>query len=919
MARLVISQNERILLHLAEFDRHRDDPGVPLAVSQEGIAQRLDTQVHNASRALASLEAEGLVFDRLAHVRGAPKRRRAYFLSDRGRAAAHTIRSDIGKRKLMLEHAGMVQELTVDEAVRKLGPILGRPPGFAEVVELGRQFDTVLSSALISGEIVEKPQLEFMMRTHGRPKVESFFGREKEQKTLEEAISGRNVSAILVHGIPGVGKSTLASRVFESLVGKRHLFWYSFREWDSELSLLSALGDFLISVGHANLASAIKRGTSASELFGPLSIDLAECNPVLFLDDVQKPAREPSTALAMLSEAAKSSGTTKLIMISRVVPSFFSKATPGNLVIQLAGLDRDSAWRLAQSLNAEDGVRLVEESHGHPLLLMLMARFGQAQAKGDIISFIEREVYSSSSREEREALELISVYRHPAPLDALPGVDYATIAGLRKRALVAEQEEGISTHDLIREFFLNHMNSDVKATQHSKAARYCEKQDGVEWKLEALNHYIEAGDWASAGKVSVANATDLAKEFPDDTLLLVSKLNMDSLPKNERAEITFLRGQLHESLGRPGEALFDFEMSLSYLDAEADTERRAIVIETVAKLQSLAKRWSESLSGYDKALKLYEKSDDVDGQIREWMNMGGVFRQRGDFEDARGAYSKALELATRKENRQSQAACLNNLALLLWDEGNQRDAEIRLKESIKLAHAVKDHAGEASALENLSNLMRSQGRMDDAASLMIESSEAFMRAGEIADFKRLQATCAEMFGIRGRLKEGIGLCEKVLKQPEYRRRRGLFQKAQRHALGDISLSSTLVELLRASGELKAAGTEASRYVSIAESMGDHALVAKGKILISMIKEDSGDLEAAAGALGEAESLLRADGNSNGLIAVHMRLGTIEEKRGNYSAAVKQYQEAARHAELVDDKYALTLARDNIASIAKGDQ
>jgi len=86
----------------------------------------------------------------------------------------------------------------------------------------------------------------------------------------------------------------------------------------------------------------------------------------------------------------------------------------------------------------------------------------------------------------------------------------------------------------------------------------------------------------------------------------------------------------------------------------------------------------------------------------------------------------------------------------------------------------------------------------------------------------------------------------------------------------------------------------------------------------MIKEYSGDLEAAAGALGEAESLLRADGNGNGLIAVHVRLGTIEEKRGNYSAAVKQYQEAARHVELVDDKYALTLARDNIASIAKWD-
>src|SRR4030042_1455120 len=99
MARLVISQNERILLHLAEFDRYRDEAEVPMGVSQEGISERLQTQVHNASRALASLQAEGLVFDRLSHVRGAPKRRRAYFLTEKGRQAAQTIRADVGRRK----------------------------------------------------------------------------------------------------------------------------------------------------------------------------------------------------------------------------------------------------------------------------------------------------------------------------------------------------------------------------------------------------------------------------------------------------------------------------------------------------------------------------------------------------------------------------------------------------------------------------------------------------------------------------------------------------------------------------------------------------------------------------------------------------------------------------------------------------
>ena len=84
MPRPVVSQNERLLLHLLELDDHREEREVPRGASQEGIASRLGTQVHNASRALSVLESEGLVMDRLAHIRGAPKRRRAYFLTEKG-------------------------------------------------------------------------------------------------------------------------------------------------------------------------------------------------------------------------------------------------------------------------------------------------------------------------------------------------------------------------------------------------------------------------------------------------------------------------------------------------------------------------------------------------------------------------------------------------------------------------------------------------------------------------------------------------------------------------------------------------------------------------------------------------------------------------------------------------------------------
>ncbi len=915
MARLVISQNERLLLHLADLDRFRDDAEVPMAASQEGIAQRLQIQVHNASRALASLQVEGLVADRLAHVRGAPRRRRAYFLTEKGRQAAQAIRADVTKRSVVLEHDGKVQEIPFEEAVRRASSAVGITSSFTEMIDIARAND------VITLESMKKPRdapisSVFIVRAHGKPKVDSFFGREAERGIVSDALAGKDTRAILIWGMPGIGKSTLASKVFDESSGKRSMFWYSFRDWDTEASFESALIDFLTACGRHSVASASKRGGPVTELFVPLVNDLSGVELVLFLDDVQKPMKQSMAIFQVLLEATRTAKTSRLFLMSRSIPSYFSKTDSGNLAIELSGLDRDSAWKMAQSLNARDTASLIDASHGHPLLLTLMARGVVGESKGDVASFIEREVYSTVTDQERGVLELLSVFRHPIPLEAIDKVDSVVVSGLRQRALLMEQEEGIWTHDLLREFFSSRLSAAAKATLHRNAAAYCEGRRDIEWRLEALFHSVEAGDWEPARLIALSNAQELAKEFPEETLSLVSRIPRGSSAPRDHAELLFMRGQLRESLGHSDQALVDFDESLSLLRAEGDADKRALVLEAVAKTQSQVERLSESLSAHEKALRLYDESGDKEGQAREWMNIGGVYRQRGDHERARDAYSKALSLAAMEEDRPAQAACMNNLAMLDWDEGRLRDAETRLKESVKLAHAVRDHAGEARSLENMAELYRVQLRLAETTSLLLESSEAFRRAGELVEFKRLQAAGAASIGQQGRHAEGIALCHEVLQRPELRRRKGLFQKSPRHDKGDLALSGTLIDLMRELGDLKGAQKELSRFAAFADELGDANAIAKGLLLQALLHEDSGDLDAAASSMAEAESLLRATGNSEGLIAVHMRWGTVEEKKGNDSEAARHYQEAARHAETINNNYALELALENLESVKK---
>ncbi|HEX7392941.1 MAG TPA: tetratricopeptide repeat protein [Thermoplasmata archaeon] len=914
MARLAMSQNERLLLHLWEMDKYRDEPEVPLAASQEGIAQVLQVQVHNASRALSSLQAEGLVSDRLTHVRGAPRRRRAYSLTDKGRSAAQAIKSDVMKRAVALESDGKVQEMTVEDALRKISSLVGITPSLTAFVDVARVNDLVVADSFAALQ-AQKPAQEFPIAQQGRPKVEAFFGREKELKSMTDALADSSVSAVLLWGMPGIGKSTLASRAFDEMAGKRPLFWFSFREWDTETSFLIALAAFLSSNGRNGTESALRRGSHAGDMFLPLSSDLSSGNIALFLDDVQKGERLASTVLSMLLEAAKASQSAKVVMIARSVPSFFSKTAPGNLAFEISGLDRDSAWKLAQSLDAKEAVKVVSESHGHPLLIRLMARGGATEAKGDVLSFIEREVYSALNERERRVLEQLSIFRHPVKLDALEGLDYSAIVVLKQRALIVEQESGLWTHDLLREFMSARLTASAKSELHSGAARYCAGNPGVEWKLETLHHLAEAEDWVAAVVVAIANANELSKEFPEETLALLSRVPEGTGVSGQFAELLFIRGQLNEILGRREDALADFEQSLSLLgDGQSGT--RAIVLEAVAKLHSQIERLTESLAVHQNALKLYEKSDDKGGQTREWLNIAGVYRKRADWTKAREADNKALTLATMQEDRSAQAACLNNLALLDWDEGRLRDAEVRLRESVRLSHLVKDHLGEANGLENLAMLSKAQNRLSDASNLLLESSEAFRRAGELSESKRLQAVCAASLGEQGRFEPGIELCEKALARPELRRRKGLFQRSPRYDRGDLALASALTDLLRESGDYRRARKELAGFNLMATAIGDPVELARGSMMAAMIDEGSGELDDAVKHLGEAETLLAQTGDHGGLVAVHMRLGIVDEKRDDYSGAAKHYEEAARHADFTGDAYAKSVAEESLAMVRK---
>jgi len=912
MARLVVSQNERLLLHLLDLDKCRDSAQVPFGLCQEGIAKALKTKVHNVSRALTPLEAEGLVTDRLAHVQSAPRRRRIYSLTEKGRQTAESVRSRVEAECVAWQKDGETKQMPISDVIRQVSLTSGRIPSVLEVVELARRDKSLASSlfGLQDGAAVDSQLI--IERSHGRPVIGEFFGRAKEINLLTDALSGQALSTIHVHGMPGIGKSTLMSKVFEGTSGKMSQLWYTFREWDTERSFLDTLSDFLSELGGRNLGRSLRSGVVTPDLFSTLVKDFKQTDFALFLDDVHKVASRMELLLTMLIDAARITGSSKVVLISRTALQFVPKDVRQCLSIEVNELDSKSAEALVLNAGVEDPKGILKDSHGHPMLLSLMVSRGTGGGRRDVIDFVDSEVYSSLSSEERSAIELLSVFKHPVPVEALLGVDYSSISQLRRKSLVTEQDEGVWLHDLLREYFVARLGSGRKAEVHMVAGTYCESRLGAEWMLEAMHHFVEAGSWDDASRVAIDSGPELAMEFASETLELTSRIVRSGSDIPGFALLFRLRGELLEGMGRFDEALSDYEESLSL--TPGDGEGRAGILESVARLQAINDELIKALDAHSEALSLYRRAKDTEGKVRELLSIGVIHKRRGSAEKARESYNEALIISTKSENRAAQAACLNNIAILDWQGGHPGEAETRFRDSLRLARTSKDHAGEAHARENYAAYCRAYNRFDESANLLMESSEAHARAGDIMEAKRLRSLHAESMADQGRLDEAIKSCRDALLDPSLRKRKGFLQSSMTVDTGDAHLMLTLIDILRISGDRESALQELDRYTHLIEQFDSPVLTARGWLERAMIFEDSADFENAIEALKEAEKVLSRAGDDEGLIAVHMRWGVIEEKRGSSSLAAQHYESASRHADVTGNEKAKAIALDNFHTV-----
>ena len=736
---------ERILLHLRDYADFASAVEVPFSLSQMGIANAVAIARSNVPRAIASLKDDGLLIERQAHVAGVSRKRKAYFLTDGGLALAEDtwVRLQDFSFRVILA-SGDAKSSTLGE----VGQIL---PFTMRIVDVIRYIDDngVLDARNLSEDVIERDlskhvEKQLVTSLEDLPRSRHFFGRETELENMVQLLEARPTT-ILVPGIAGIGKTTIASKLIERFTHRRNLFYHRCQDWEGSRSFLEAIADWLTNIGDTILfdylaATPVPRPAESVRL---ITDAIAKYPCLIIVDDFHKVSDKnlhqtlQGLALAIMDLEEQ----VGLVIFSRSyresIPMQDAEGKIVSIPMELTGLDQDASRSLLPAFGEMDEGQfqyIYHLSRGHPLVLELINRGAPATEFHETLeNYISVEIFNKLSAEQKRVLSTLSVFRDSVPLQALVEQE------LKVDELDALVEQGLArnadgdtydVHDLIREFLLQGLDDQTSISLHlHSAAWYKTQKESPDRDLELIHHLIRAKQSDEAAEQITASGAALVSNGHLELLNLIDKLDLSEVGPNLAAPVLQISGDVQILLGRFDDAEKTFADALEQAKKSDEKLVQAQILSSMADVNFKRGNNDEALEMHHSALEIFIKLEDSIWAARTYNNLGFLYRRRGDKPKAMEAYSNVEAIISEGEGAEICRARIN-LARAYLDLG-----EVELaREHAFVAHSETDDLGD-SALHSRARavLGRYYAKVNDAELALHHYSEALELMGEAGD------------------------------------------------------------------------------------------------------------------------------------------------------------------------------------------
>ena len=495
---------------------------------------------------------------------------------------------------------------------------------------------------------------------------------------------------------------------------------------------------------------------------------LSNAPALIVIDDYHKVSDKVlhKTIQALSRGLVECEGDIGLVIFSRsfkeVVPLKDADGRIVSLVLPLEGLDQDSTRSLLSAfddLNQEKLLYIHSLSRGHPLVLELINRGASAGAFHESLeNYVNIEIFSKLSGEQKRLLGALSVFREPIQLEAITdqGLNIDELDSLVESGLARQADsDTYDVHDLIREFLLQSLDTQAKEELHNKAVVWYEKQpSSSQISLELIYHLISSSRHEDATSIIIDEGRDLVKEGHIELLGLLESIDTKSVNAEGACRIDRLRGEVLALLGRFDEAEEAFNQARPPAEA---TGLKDVIADILSNLADIALKRGDSESSlgmHRKALELFIELKDAVGAARSYNNMGYILRRSGDNTKALDAYSEVESILSEDKSKSLIPAQIV-LARALLDLGHQDRARDHALSAYEQSENSDDTILHARARAVLGRYYAKTGDSDLALHHYTDALETMGEAGDPLALVEVSILLGEVLQDSGRIEEAL--------------------------------------------------------------------------------------------------------------------------------------------------------------------
>nr|WP_268896814.1 tetratricopeptide repeat protein [Hassalia byssoidea] len=772
------------------------------------------------------------------------------------------------------------------------------------------------------------------------PTRESFVGRRRQlQSCLRVLTQSSDEVGVLIHGMGGLGKSSLAARLCDRLPNFQRVVWLGRID---EASLVSRLTEKLddneqrksLQNYDEELRFRLKR------VFQQLH---EEAKPfLLVLDDFEGNLEPRNESYVLQSEAAEvmkalvwaireNSISHRIIITCRYdfeftqLQYFYKQPLDA---LQGADLQKkcdrltafsaksqvDEALKSQAQKLADGNPRLLEWLDKllapHPLTPSPLARRGdritQEKKRGDDGSVdvgailnrlaadpveLREQVLAEALLQQMDTImrEMLSrglVFELPVPREALAAV-CDTIPNLEhyiSRAVALGLLEVSHDEALRVPRILPVQLAEDREALHKQAAEVLYRLWWEEMENTSEEQRLEIhrlGLRGEVGKIAVEIAQRLARHWRKQSRFQEAvQLCKSTLELVGNYLVLYELTCSEQQLGEVSKAQEHYQQALDSCPAE-DKTAKAAIIHNLGLLKANTGQVEEGIALCEQSLAITKQIGDASEQALMLNTLGLLKANTGQVEEALALYQQSLAITEQIGDVPSQAETLHNLGLLKAKTGKIEEALALYQQSLAITEQIGDVQLRAATLSNLGHLRGNRGEKEEAIALFQESLVLTERIGYVQG----QAATLRHLGMlkadRGEIEEAIELFQKSFALAEQ--------------IGDIQFKAAALNqlgILKANrGEIEEAIALYEQSLALTEQISDVQGKATTLSNLGLLKANKGEIEEALALYQQSLALTEQIGHVQGKAMTLWRLGGVAEQQGDYNQALDYLQPA----------------------------